>query len=322
MKRALLFLLLGIVPATAYAQDAELRSRAIALLERAHAVSMAPNLPNLERVDAFRVFDPNAGAREGSFSRVVVQGVGRREETTFGEYHLVQVWTGPTLSTTRTPQLVPPEVDQVMRLTPIHFVTFDDADVIRTITDRRIFNRLANCIAFDTIVGEHHEQNELCVDAQNGTLISEKLGDDLIENSEFFSFAAILLPGKISYSVLGNTKLEITQTMTTLPDSAANVLAAPPDARVLYRCTTFRRAIGQSMPQPAPGARGQDSDVVIRGVIERDGRVSNTLVQSSERPDLNTEALALVGQWTFLPAMCNGNPNPTEASFVVHFHGR
>jgi TonB family protein len=76
------------------------------------------------------------------------------------------------------------------------------------------------------------------------------------------------------------------------------------------------------MPQPASGARGPDSDVVVRGVIERDGRVSNTLVQSSERPDLNAEALGLVGQWTFLPAMCNGNPNPTEASFVVHFHGR
>ena len=322
MKKILLFLMLSFTAASSYSQDMELRSRAVALLERAHAVSMAPNLPNLERVDTFQVFDPNAGAREGSFSRVVVQGLGRREETTFGDYHLVEVWTGETLSTTRTPQLVPPEVDRVMWLTPIRLVTFDDSDVIRTITDRDIHNRSAHCIAFDTIVGEHHEQNELCLDAQNGTLVSEKLGDDSIENSEFFSFAGILLPGKISYSVSGNRELAITQSMTDLRDSAANVLAAPPDATVLHRCTTFRRAIGQSMPQPATGARGPDSDVVVRGVIERDGRVSNTLVHSSERPDLNAEALGLVGKWTFLPAMCNGNPNPTEASFVVHFHGR
>jgi hypothetical protein len=322
MKRILLLLLVSFVAASSYTQDMTLRSRAIALLERAHAVSISPNLPNLERVDTFQVFDPNAGAREGSFSRVVVQGLGRREETTFGDYRLVQVWTGETLSTNRTPQLVPPEVDRVMWLTPIRLVTFDDSDVIRAITDRDIHNRLAHCIAFDTIVGEHHEQNELCLDAQNGTLISEKLGDDLIENSEFSPFAGILLPGKIVYSVLGNRELAITQTMTELPDSAANVLAAPPDAKVLYRCTTFRRAIGQSMPQPASGLRGPDSDVVVRGVIERDGRVSNTVVQNSERPDLNEEALGLVGQWTFLPAMCNGNPNPTEASFVVHFHGR
>ena len=110
--------------------------------------------------------------------------------------------------------------------------------------------------------------------------------------------------------------------MISLAESPGNVLAAPPDAKVLRRCTTFRRAIGQSMPQPGSGSRGPDSDVVVRGVIERDGRVSNTLVQSSERPDLNAEALGLIGQWTFLPAMCNGDPNPTEASFVVHFHGR
>jgi TonB family protein len=322
MKKALLFLLLSLTPVISHAQDAELRTLAIALLERAHAVSVAPNLPNLERIDTFQVFNPSAGAREGSFSRVVVQGLGRREETTFGDYRLVQIWSRETLSTTRTPQLVPPEVDRVMWLTPIRLVTFDDSDVIRTITDHDIHNRLAHCISFDTIVGEQHEQNELCVDAENGTLISEVLGDDLIENSEFFPFAGILLPGKISYLVLGSLRLVITQTVTTLDDSAGNVLAAPPDAKVLHLCTTFRRPIGQSMPQPASGSRGPDSDVVVRGVIERDGRVSNTLVQSSERPDLNSEALGLVGQWTFLPAMCNGNPNPTEASFVVHFRGR
>jgi Gram-negative bacterial TonB protein C-terminal len=322
MKKSILFLLLSLAPTISHAQDANLRSKAIALLERAHAASVAPNLPNLERVDTFQVFNPSAAAREGSFSRVVVQGVGRREETTFGDYYLVQVWTGETLSTTRTPQLVPPEVDRVMWLTPIRLVTFDESDVIRTITDRDIHNRPAHCIAFDTIVGEQHEQNELCVDAENGTLVSEKLGNDLIENSEFFPFAGILMPGHISYSVSGNRELSIIQTMISLAESAGNVLAAPPDAKVLRRCTTFRRAIGQSMPQPGSGSRGPDSDVVVRGVIERDGRVSNTLVQSSERPDLNAEALGLIGQWTFLPAMCNGDPNPTEASFVVHFHGR
>ena len=72
MKRILLLLSFSFIPAPSYTQGTELRSRAIALLERAHAVSMAPNLPDLERVDGFQVLDPNAGAREGSFSRVVV----------------------------------------------------------------------------------------------------------------------------------------------------------------------------------------------------------------------------------------------------------
>jgi hypothetical protein len=94
MNITLVLSALILIPTFSFAQDTELRSRAVGLLERAHAVSMAPNLPNLERVDTFRVFDPSASAREGSFTRVVIQGVGRREETTFGDYHLIQVWAG------------------------------------------------------------------------------------------------------------------------------------------------------------------------------------------------------------------------------------
>jgi hypothetical protein len=126
MKPALALILLLISPAASSAQDAELRNRAVTLLERAHAVSLAPNLPNLERVDTFRVFDPSATVREGSFSRVVIQGVGRREETTFGDYHVVNIWTGRTLVTTEEKkELAPAEVDTVMHLTPIYLVRFD-----------------------------------------------------------------------------------------------------------------------------------------------------------------------------------------------------
>jgi hypothetical protein len=43
-------------------------------------------------VDTFRAFG-DSGVKEGSFSRVVIQGIGRREESTFGDYRLVNVWT-------------------------------------------------------------------------------------------------------------------------------------------------------------------------------------------------------------------------------------
>jgi hypothetical protein len=56
---------------------------------------LTPNPPNVERVDAFRVFDATAAAREGSFSRVVIQGVGRREETTFGDYQVITMVLTP-----------------------------------------------------------------------------------------------------------------------------------------------------------------------------------------------------------------------------------
>src|SRR5207237_10202093 len=67
------------IPASA--QDPELRREAVQLLERANGVSLSPKLPNLERVDTFRVFDSSSGPQEGTFTRVVVQGTGRRERS-------------------------------------------------------------------------------------------------------------------------------------------------------------------------------------------------------------------------------------------------
>ena len=207
MIKAFVFLILSLTPTLTFTQDVGLRSRAVSLLERAHAVSMAPNLPNLERVDTFQVFDPGATAREGTFTRVVIQGNGRREETTFGDYHFTQVWAGTTLASTGTPRIAPPEVVTVMRLTPIHLVGFNDADVIRSIDDRQAAGHLLRCVAFETIVGQTHEENELCFDAANGTLVTEKLGDELIENSDFFTFAGVLLPGKNQLLIVGQQEI-------------------------------------------------------------------------------------------------------------------
>src|SRR5215468_1271785 len=134
------FLLL-FVPCAAFSEDPQLRQEAVRLMEKATSVSTAPNLPNLERVDTFHVFGnegggSEAGAQEGSFTRVVIQGTGRRDETTFGNYHVIDVWTRGRLATSRTREVAPREVVTLMRLTPIYLVHFDHEDVIHAISDR------------------------------------------------------------------------------------------------------------------------------------------------------------------------------------------
>jgi outer membrane biosynthesis protein TonB len=47
----------------------------------------------------------------------------------------------------------------------------------------------------------------------------------------------------------------------------------------------------------------------------------NVVVQSSERPGLNAEALALGQQWTFTPPICDDLPNAEEIDFTLHFQG-
>jgi hypothetical protein len=304
------------------AQDLQLRQEAIRLLERANAVSMAPNLPNLERTVAWRVLDSASGPQEGTFTRVVVQGTGGRDEFIFGDYHVINVYTGSGLATTRTREVPPPEVHDVMRITPIALVRFDHEDVIHTITDSSLDGRPLRCIQFSTIAGEKDDSNELCVDTANGTLVTEKLGKDYMENRDFFPFADSLIPGRITYSYAGIPKLEISQTMSVLTEVTPNVLAAPPNAQMRRYCTTFRRAFGVTMPQPEPGPGGGDTDVVLRGIIGEDGKVHEAVVQATDRPDLNPEALRVIQQWVFTPAMCDGRPGSTDASFTLHFQAR
>ncbi len=207
--KVLPLILFTAIPASA--QDPELRREAVQLLERANGVSLSPKLPNLERVDTFRVFDSSSGPQEGTFTRVVVQGTGRREESRFGEYHSLDIWAGGHLATVRSSELPPAEINAVMRLTPIYLLRFADDDVIHAIVDKAAVGKKIWCIEFDTI-------------------------------------------------------------------------------------------------------RGQK--------IENNGKVHEAVVQSAERPDLGAEALALVQQWVFTPAVCDGNPNTQEATFIVHFHGR
>lgn len=321
MKSALALLTLLVISNPGFGQDVKVREQAEHLLERANSVSSSPHLPNLERIDTFRVFEDGA-VKEGSVTRVVVQGTGRRDEYTYGDYHLLNVWTQKQVAVVGSSRLLPPELVNVLRLTPINLVRFDGEDVIHTITERDVNGVAARCIGFDTVKGERADHNELCADAANGTLVLERLGSEVIENSEFFPFAGALMPGKISYTVAGVRTIEITQTMAPLTDADPNVLVAPQNAQIHGICTTYRRPFGVSMPQPKAGNGAGTVDVVVRGWVGVDGKMHDLAVQTSERPELNAEALAQAQQWTFTPAMCNGKPDVHEASITLHFQGR
>ncbi len=321
MKSTVAPLLVLLVLPLCYSQDLKLREEAVHLVEHANAVSSSPKLPDLERVDTFRVLNED-GVKDGSFSRAVIQGVGRREEYRFGEYHLLNIWTQRQVAVAGTPHVLPAELVNVLRITPIYLISFDSQDVIRRISSRDLNGRAAQCIEFDTIHGERSDSNEICLDEANGTFLLEKVNGETIENSEFFAFAGALFPGKLVYSSGGIPRIDITQSMAPLTGSNANVLAAPPESSLHRICTTYRRPFGLSMPQPKSGNGGTTSDVIIRGMAGVDGKLYDPVVQSSDRPDLNVEAIEIAKQWTFTPAMCDGHPDAHEVDFTLQFQGR
>src|SRR3984885_10871932 len=138
MKWALAsFLIVFLVWDVAFSQDIKVREEAVLLLERAQQASRAPKLPNLERVDTFRTFG-DAGIKEGSFSRMVIQGVGRRDEYTLGDYRLLNVWKEKQVAVTGSPHVMPGELVNVGKLTPILLVHFDGGDVILRVFQRNV----------------------------------------------------------------------------------------------------------------------------------------------------------------------------------------
>jgi hypothetical protein len=56
MKQALAVFTLVIASTLVFSQDVQVREEAVRLLEKADAVSTPLQLPNLERIDTFRVF--------------------------------------------------------------------------------------------------------------------------------------------------------------------------------------------------------------------------------------------------------------------------
>ena len=154
MKQALVLILIAFGPILSLPQDVSIREEAVRLIERAHAASLPPNFPNYEYSGTFRLLDTSSSDREGSYTRVTVQGAGIREEITFGSYHVVNVFANGTLATNSTGQLVPAEINLAKHLTPINLVRFDGNDVIRAINVKQLAGRSLQCIDFDTIAGQ------------------------------------------------------------------------------------------------------------------------------------------------------------------------
>lgn len=306
------------------AEDVKLREQAVHLMEVANAVSLPGALRNYEQVVTFRVHEPDGTVREGSFTRQSAGADGHRDEFTFGDYHKVIVISGDRISQTHS-ATTPPEVRELRKYVPIHLGRFDQQDVIRSIESTNVVGRPAQCINFDTHFGTTLQANQLCVDNETGTLVRWQVGNEVIENSDFFRIANLWEPGHIRRYVGGALQLEIVQRMTAIEGAMDPNIFSPPSQHwnQMFDCTTKRRPIGVSTPMPAAGKSGTEIvDVIVHGWVLANGTVARLQIESSPRPDLNDEALKAVATWKFLPLMCNDQPASLEGDFVVHFQGR
>src|SRR5258708_2348076 len=311
--------------ATLRAEDVKLREQAVQLMERANAASLIAGLRDYEQVDTFTFHDLLNGAiKTGTFSRTSAGSDGRRDEFTYADYHAITVFAGDRKSSTRA-TIEPPEIVELLDQLPIYLGRFDDKDAIRSIENSNVLGRAAKCINFDTHLGAGVQANQICLDAERGTLLRWHVGDDLIENSDYFHVGKLWEPEHIRHFVHGALRLEVEQTihLTSAPVDVSAFSPPSGEWQKWWTCQDRRRPVGVSMPMPSPGTAGTGIvDVVVRGYIWDTGAVQPTTIVSSLRPDLNEEAMKLVATWKFSPLMCNDKAAATIADFVVHFQGR
>ena len=317
----------GFLVCASFAEDAQLRARAFQMVERAKDVSVpkAASAPIVNETSiTFRALGADGALHEGSWSRVFAGPTGTRLEYTSQDFHLVSIELPDRIAFIGPSRVLPPEFREMLKLIPIQLWHLDQEDVVREIKTTNHKGVQAQCVEFDTIRGPDTFNNELCFDASTGAEIySRSSGTIELENSAFFDFAGAKLPGHIVQSRNGTEITDVRLTRRVLTGELTPDVFTPPEtADIALRCTTWRPAFGQSMPQPAAGSGVSVTEILVHAVIGRDGKVQDAVVDNSERPDLNEEALTTARSWTFTPSTCNGQPNARESNLVIRFQGR
>ena len=299
------------------AQDMPARVEAIRLLERANAVSLLANPPNYKQEETFRSYGLDGTSRNGQFSGIFGKD-SNWEEFVFGDYHMIQL-SFPDRMVQSEYQPSPPETLELEKLVPIGLGRFDESDTILSIAPATLFGRPAKCIHFETVNGRTRESNEICVDAELGTLVRWNVEEDLIENTEFFRFEGILVPARIRHYIHGKLRMEIEQKFSVIEGPIDWAALTPPNSQIFNACDRYLRPIVESTPQPASAGPGPWYDVKVHAVIGQNGHVREASVLPAGKPELEQQAIGIVSEWVFSPASCDGRPISINANLVVHF---
>jgi len=315
---------LFLLPALLSAEDVKLREQAVHLLEMANAASLPGALSSYDQVVSFRWHENDGSVKEGTFTRVWENPGNHRDEITMGDYHLVMVISGNRISSIASGPM-PPEVRELRKRLPVYLGRFDKEDVIRSVDEASVLGRAAKCISFNTQFGNTLQANQICVDAERNTLLRWQVGDELIENADYFPIAGLWEPGHIRRFMKGVLLLEVEQHMAAIQGPVDPNFFSPPSRHwdELYECKNKRRPVGVSTPMPPAGNAGTGNiDVIVHGNIRENGSVQDAEIEFSPRPDLNDEALKLVSTWKFFPLLCSDKAVTLEGDMVVHFQDR
>ena len=283
----------------------------------------SPIWPANEEFFSFRILEPAPGEdAAGDIKIGVAKPELKRWEFTYGQYSFIQVQNGSEYATLRSQPTEPAPLTSVRKIIPVGLGRFEQADIVRRIEDKNIEGQAARCISFDTLKGDHQQPGRVCVDVREGWLLELTQGDETLRQSKFYRFNNAFLPGHIERWVANRKLIEIDENIVIREQYPPDYFDYPTGSSLRNTCTAFQRAFVDNTPQPAQKMSSNDfTDVRLHGFIGKDGKPYGLKVLDTFRSDLAKEAVRVVSNWTYHPAMCLYEPANMETDFVVHFKG-
>ena len=321
---AVVFSALQIRPAIA--EDMQLRARAVELLNGPSAASVLhPTGAAISTVANFTATADDGTLKSGTYTRLRTPDGKLRQEVRFADWQATNLILGREVVATGPWNFPPFAVRRLFSLVPFRTGQFDHEDVVRLIRDGSALGEQATCIDYDTVHGEHHSANEVCVGKASGHLLSVREDGGVYEYSQYSTVAGATYPQHIDYreSATGFS-LSVDLALTSLDSVPADAMTPPPGVGAAVFCDTASPAVPRNAPQPQAtgGPDAPVTDVAVRVWINPDGSVTSPEVVHPQHPELDAEALKLAQTWVFEAATCNGKPNGLPADIVLHFQRR
>jgi len=305
-------------------EDVQLRNHAVELLNRAQIVSKVQGGPYNFRTEAtFTATAGDGSLQSGTYTRVRGSDGALREDLRFGDYAASSITQDAQPGWTSNWNDPPYAARKIRELVPYRPQSFDSSDVIEQIKSASYGGRDANCIEFETIVGEQRLPGEICLDKANGSMLALRTGSKLWEYSDYFTIKGALIPAHIVYRE-SNFSMNADLTMTALEEKPEEAFVVPADWMHGFVCNQGSLPVAKSAPQPRSegGSDAPVTDISVHLLVSSQGTVLNAEVVKPVRDDLDKEAEKLASTWVFEPGTCNGHAQDFKIDVTIHFQGR
>jgi TonB family protein len=253
--------------------------------------------------------------REGDYQQLVIRKDGKRyrhQNATFTPLRITQLW-----------HLMPP---CCVRLT--------SDDIVRKLKNRRVGDRDARCIEYDTIQGHGKASHEVCIDKATATTLSYGITYGNGDEYEYLWNNYGLFDGKLlphhaelnlrelgvdfSHKIIDANFDYISASLTPASIVVPDGMQQEPVCRTKVP-PSLKSAPDPSFPVDVPR---HNTKVVLRVILGPDGMTHDSQILQTGGRGYDEAAQEAVRRWMYMPELCDGQPQETQLNVEVDFRLR